>query len=341
MSRLAVALLAVALLALALLAAPLAGKAQPAEKVYRIAFLTAASPLSAMTGPEPSSPAFRAFVQELFKLGYVEGQNLVIERRSAEGRDERLPDLAVELVRLKVDVIVASSAAASRAVKHATTTIPIVMAPGGDPVHYGLVTNLARPGGNITGLSLYVDFAIDGKRLELLKETLPRLTRVGFVYKTPGEGRAYAMEYKDLQAAARALTVMLLPTTADHPNEFADAFAALVRAQVAAVMVDPNPLTYANGRLIADLAAKHRLPAMYGFRENVEAGGLMAYGASIVDVVRRAAGYVDKILKGAKPGDLPVEQPTKFDFVINLKTAKALGLTIPQSLLARADEVIQ
>jgi putative ABC transport system substrate-binding protein len=334
--------LALTLLSLALFAAPLAAEAQqPATKIYRVAFLSAGSPLSALMGPEPSNPGFRAFVQDLRKFGYVEGQNLVIERRSAEGRFERLPDLAAELVRLKVDVIVASSAAAVRAVKQATTTIPIVMAPGGDPIHYGFVASLARPGGNITGLSSYVDFALDGKSLELLKETLPRLTRVGLVYLTPGEGRSYAEEYKDLEAAARALQVVLLPATADRPSEFADAFATLARARVDAVMVAANPLTYANGRLIAELAAKHRLPAIYGFRENAEAGGLMSHGASIPDIWRRAAYFVDKILRGAKPADLPVEQPTIFELVINLKTAKTLGLTIPPSVLARADEVIE
>jgi putative ABC transport system substrate-binding protein len=325
-----------------LLAAPLAAEAQqPATRVYRVAFLTVGSPLSTLTGPEPSHSGFRAFVQDLRKFGYVEGQNLVIERRSAEGRYERLPDLAAELVRLKMDVIVPVSGTATRAVKDATTTIPIVMAPGPDPdvLASVLVTSLARPGGNLTGLILRVDHP--GKRLELLKEVLPRAARVGVIYRTPVSGHPIAAEYKDLIAAAQALRVALVFANVDQADQFPDAFATLARAQVDAVFVDDNPLAYANRRLVADLAAKHRLAAVYGFRESVEAGGLMAYGASLTDLIRRAAGYVDKILKGANPGDLPIEQPTKFDLVINLKTAKALGLTIPPAVLARADEVIQ
>jgi putative ABC transport system substrate-binding protein len=325
-------------LTIGLLAAPLAAEAQqPATKVYRVGFLVNASPLSTLTGPEPSHPGFRAFVQDLRKFAYVEGQNLVIERRSAEGRNERLPDIAAELVRLEMDVIVTASGAATRAVKQATTTIPIVMAPGSS----GLVTSLARPGGNLTGLTLVVDYSIDGKRLELLKEVLPRIARVGVIHQTPPSGRSVATDYKELIAAAPALRVALVFAKVDQADEFPDAFATLARAQVDGAYVEDNPLTYANGGLIADLAAKHRLPAMYGFRENVEAGGLMAYGASVPDVTRRAAGYVDKILKGAKPGDLPIEQPTKFELVVNLKTAKALGLTIPPAVLARADELIQ
>jgi putative ABC transport system substrate-binding protein len=335
-------LTALTAIALALLAAPLAAEAQQPGKVYRIAFLAVASALSTLAGPEPSHPGFRAFVQDLRKFGYVEGQNLVIERRSAEGRFERLPDLAAELVRLKMDVIVPSGGSAVRAVKQATTTIPIVMAPGGDPLGTGLVTSLARPGGNITGLSSVVDYSIDGKRLELLKEVLPRMTRVGHIPKTPHTpGRSIATEYKDVIDAAEALRVALVFAKVDQADQFPEAFATLAREKVDAVMLDDNPVTYANGPLIAELAAKYRVPAMYGFRENVEAGGLMAYGTSIPDIVRRAAGYVDKILKGAKPGDLPIEQPTKFDLIINLRTAKALGLTIPPAVLARADEIIQ
>jgi putative ABC transport system substrate-binding protein len=332
-----------AILTLTLLAAPLAGEAQQqATKVYRIAFLEPGSPLSTLTGPEPSHPGFRAFVQDLRKLGYIEGQNLVIERRSAEGRYERLPDLAAELVRLKVDVIVVPTSTGTRAVKQATTTIPIVMAPVGDPLGMGLVTNLARPGGNVTGLSFVVDYSIDGKRLELLKEVLPRMARVGVIHQTPSTpGRSLATEYKDVIVAAEALRVALVFAKVDQADQFPDAFTTLARAQVDAVLIEDNSHTYANGRLIVEFAAKHRLPAMYAFRETVEVGGLMAYGASVTDVIRRAAGYVDKILKGAKPGDLPIEQPTKFELVINLKTAKAIGLTIPPSVLARADEVIQ
>jgi putative ABC transport system substrate-binding protein len=306
-------------LTIGLLAAPLAAEAQqPATKVYRVGFLVVASPLSTLTGPEPSHPGFRAFVQDLRKFGYVEGQNLVIERRSAEGRFERLPDLAAELVHLKVDVIVASSGAATRAVKKATTTIPIVMAPGPGPdVLAGLVTSLARPGGNLTGLTLDVDLSLDGKRLELLKEALPRAARVGVIYKTSSRGLPIAADYKDLIAAAEALRVALVFAKADQADQFPDAFATLKRARVDSLFLDTNEPNFANRRLIADLAAQHRLAAMCPFRESVEAGGLMSYGASISDIIRRAAGYVDKILKGAKPGDLPIEEPTKFDLVIN------------------------
>jgi ABC-type uncharacterized transport system substrate-binding protein len=333
--------LAVALVFLALLAAPLAVDAQQTGRIYRVGFLASGVPLSTLTGPEPSFPGFQAFVQDLRKFGYVEGQNLVIERRSAEGRYERLPDLAAELVHLKMDVIVAPSGPAIRAMKQATTTIPIVMANAGDPLGTGLVTSLARPGGTITGLTNNVDYAIEGKRLELLTEVLPRIARVGVIHTTPHSGRSMATAYKDLVAAAQALRVALVFAKADQVDQFPGAFATLARAQVDGVWIDPTPLAYANGRIIAELAAKHRLAAVYGFRENVEVGGLMAYGASVTDIIRRAAGYVDKILKGANPGDLPIEQPTKFELVINLKTAKTLGLTIPQSVLLRADEVIQ
>jgi putative ABC transport system substrate-binding protein len=241
-----------------------------------------------------------------------------------------------------VDVIVVPTGTGTRAVKQATTTIPIVMAPGGDPLGFGLVTNLARPGGNLTGLSFVVDYSIDGKRLELLKEVLPRIARVGVIHQTPHTpGRSIATEYKELIATAQALRVALVFAKVDQADQFPDAFATLARAQVDGVLVEDNALTYENGRLIVEFAAKHRLPASYAFRETVEAGGLIAYGASFTDLLRRAAGYVDKILKGANPGDLPIEQPTKFDLVINLKTAKALGLTIPPPVLARADEVIQ
>jgi ABC-type uncharacterized transport system substrate-binding protein len=337
MNRLAVALL----ISLAILAAPLAVDAQQTGRIYRVGFLASGVPLSTLTGPEPSFPGFRAFVQDLRKFGYVEGQNLVIERRSAEGRYERLPDLAAELVHLKMDIIVAPSTHAARALKQATTTIPIVMANVGDLLGTGLGTSLARPGGNLTGLTNVVDWAIEGKRLELLKEVLPRMARVGVIHQTPLAGRSIATAWKELIAAAEALRVALVFAKADQADQFPDAFATLARAQVDGVYVHDNPLTYANRQLVADLAAKHRLAAVYGFRENVEVGGLMAYGASVTDITRRAAGYVDKILKGAKPADLPVEQPTKFELVINLKTAKALGLTIPPSVLARADEIIQ
>jgi putative ABC transport system substrate-binding protein len=304
-------LTALATLALAL-AAPLSVEAQQlVTKVYRIAYLAAGSPLSTLTGPEPSHSGFRAFVQDLRKFGYVEGQNLVIERRSAEGRSERLPDLAAELVRLNLDVIVASSGAMTLAVKKATTTIPIVMAPGPGPdvLTTGLVTSLARPGGNLTGLTLRVDYSIDGKRLELLKEVLPRAARVGVIYRTPFLGRPIATEFKDLIAAAEALRVALVFAKVDQADQFPDAFATLTRARVDSLFVDSNEPNFANRRLIADLAAQHRLATIHAQRESVEAGGLMAYGANVTDVIRRAAGYVDKILKGANPGACPSSSP--------------------------------
>jgi putative tryptophan/tyrosine transport system substrate-binding protein len=325
-------------LTLSILTTPLAADAQPAEKVHRIGRLSPGRPL-----PE-SNPSgdkdLEAFRQGLRAFGYVEGQNIVIEYRYAEGRDDRLTALAAELVRLKMDVIVAiGGAAATRAVQHATRTIPIVMAGASDPVREGLVASLTHPGGNTTGLS-NLSAELPGKRLEILKETVPQSARVAVLANPANPNHASAMY--NLTAAAQALGLHLHVVELRRPDELDAAFAAMTRAGADALFVQGEPLLLdgLRGRIV-DRAATSRLPAMYSWRMYVEAGGLMAYGPSLPDMHRRAAAYVDKLLKGAKPTDLPVEQPTKFELVINLKTAKALGLTIPPTLLFQADEVIR
>jgi putative tryptophan/tyrosine transport system substrate-binding protein len=315
--------------ALGLLAAPLAAPAQQLPgKTARIGLLFFVS-----------TPFLdEAFRQGLRELGYVEGQNIVIEYRSAEGKDERLPGLAAELVRLKVDVIVAASPPATEAAKQATSTIPIVFTVSGDPVAEGFVASLARPGGNLTGLAT-ISPELVGKQLEMLKGVAPKVTRVA-VLQNPSTG-LHPVALRQAEGAARALGVQLQILEARTPSEIDAAFAAMSSRRAGGVLVLRDAMFRAQRTQIAALAAKSRLPAVYGFREQAEAGGLMAYGASVPHMFRRAATYVDKILKGAKPADLPVEQPTKFELVINLKTAKALGLTIPPSLLGQADQVIQ
>jgi putative ABC transport system substrate-binding protein len=275
-----------------------------------------------------------AFREGLRELGWVEGQNVVIDYRSAEGRLDSLPDLAGELVRLKVDIIVAVATPAAAAAKNATPTIPIVMISVADPVGLGLVASLAHPGGNVTGLAYT---STSGKELELLKEIIPEVRRVA-ILSNPGN-TSNARAIRNIEATARSLAVQLQLLEARAPNEFDAAFAAMAKERVGALLVLADPVFYSTR--LADLAARSRLPAAYGLRETVEAGGLMSYGPRSPDLWRRAAAYVDKILKGANPAELPVEQPTKFELVINLKTAKVLGLTIPQSVLLRADEVIQ
>jgi putative tryptophan/tyrosine transport system substrate-binding protein len=314
-----------------LLAAPLAADAQTAGKVYRIGVL------------EPTSMALNAanleaFRQGLRELGYVEGRNMTIEYRSADGRSERFPDLAAELVRLKVDVILTRGTPAVIAAKNATGTIPVVMAASGDPVLSGVVASLARPGGNVTGLSAIV-VEVSGKRLELLRQVIPGISRIAGLFNMSNPNDA--LQWKEAEIAASSLRVQLQLLDVRKPGDFARAFDAATKQRAGALVVGLDALTWANHRPIVDLAAKQRLPAIYGGREFVDAGGLIAYGVSYPHLYRRAATYVDKILKGAKPADLPVEQPTKLELVINLKTAKALALTIPPSLLARADELIQ
>jgi len=322
---------AVFALALSILAAPFAAHAQQPAKVPRVGYL---SVLSFTDNPHD----LEAFRQGLRELGYVEGQNIAIEYRFGEGRPERLPALAAELVRLKVDVIVTAAPAAPEAAKQATNTVPIVFAVVGDPVAVGLVASVARPGGNITGLSSIASEVV-GKQLELLKEVAPKVSRVA-VLQNPSN-YSHPPTLRQAEGAARALGVQLHILQARTPTEIDAAFAAMRSQRAGAVLVLRDGLFRAQRTQIAALAAKSRLPAVYGNREYAEAGGLMAYGASTPHMYRRAATYVDKILKGAKPADLPVEQPTKFELVVNLKTAKALGLTIPQSIRIRADHVIQ
>ncbi len=310
-----------------LLAAPLAAEAQQAGKIPRIGFLRA--------GPPPKSWV-EGFQQGLRDLGYVEGQNIVTEYRFTDGSTGQLPDLVGELLRLKVDVIVASATAAAQAAENLTRTVPIVFAGINDPVGSGLVSNLSRPGKNITGTSL-MSVDLLAKRVELLKEVVPQLSRLAAL-GVPADP-SYALQVKATETGARALGVQLDLIAVRSPNDFETAFKVARKAQ-ALIQFEAVFLTTHRTRLL-ELAVRNRLPAVYGLRDWVDGGGLMAYGPSFPEVYRRAAVYVDKILKGAKPGDLPVEQPTKFELVINLKTAKALGLTIPPSLLQRADEVIQ
>jgi putative ABC transport system substrate-binding protein len=285
------------------------------------------------------SPArVAAFRQPLRELGYLEGKNIVIEYRSAQGKLDRLPELATELVRLKVEVIVSGGSGSTRLAKEATNAIPIVMTGDPDPVGSGFVTSLARPGGNITGLST-LRSELSGKRLELLKEIVPKLSRVALFGTSTQPGNPQALKETELAAGAFGVKLQYLDVLA--PKDIETAFRAAGNGQAEAVFVLTGPVINAQRKQIADLAAKSRLPAMYPGREYVEAGGLMSYGVNRNDLDRRAATFVDKILKGTKPADLPVEQPMKFDFVINLKAAKQIGLTIPPNVLARADRVIR
>ena len=305
--------------------------AQPAPKVWKIGIL------------EPFNAAVRAnlvdaFRQGLREYGYVEGRNIVIEPRFADGKLDRLPELATELVALKVDVIVASSTQAIQAAQTATRTIPIVMTTVGDPIGPGFVASFARPGGNITGLTIQAPELI-AKRVQLLKEAVPQVTRIATLWDP---AMAHEVQgYKEAEMAAQALGVRLLSLQVARSEDLEPSFAAVARDGADGLLVFENALTSNNGKRIVELASKHRLPGVFGLRELAEAGGLLAYGPSRVDNYRRAAGYVDRIFKGAKPADLPVEQPTKFELAINLQTAKALGLTIPKSLLLRADRVIE
>jgi putative tryptophan/tyrosine transport system substrate-binding protein len=313
----------VALLALGLVAAPLAAEAQRAETVPRVGFLA-----------NSRSPGTEAFQRGLREFGYVEGQNLIVEWRFAEGNLQRLPELAAELVRLKVDVIVAPAPPYVQAAREATTTIPIIFTFVADPVKAGLVASLARPGGNITGL-VHNPVEVHGKRVELLKEAVTGLVHVAVL--TTGVDD----EVREVERAAASLGIRRDVVTVARPEEIDQAFTLMKAKRVGAVVEMSRPIIYAHRQRIADLAVQTRLPMICSAKEYVEAGCLFYYGASFTDILRRSAHYVDKILKGVKPADLPVEQPTKFELVINLKTAKALGLTIPQSVLLRADQVIE
>ena len=313
-----------------LLVAPLAAEAQTAGKVYNLGYLG--------LGSSFAGPSRTAFYQGLQEHGWIEGQNFALTTRFAQFKSERLPELVAELVQRKVDVIVVSTAEGALAAKHGTSTIPIVAVDPADAVAIGLVASLARPGGNVTGLS-YLGTELIAKQMELLKEAVPNLSRVAALSNPANP--THAPRLRAANIAAQGLRVSFELIEARTPSELNKAFATMMRARVGGVLVLTDPMFNVEARRLAQLAATSRLPAMYGFRTWVDAGGLMAYGPNLPDLYRRAAAYVDKILKGAKPGDLPIEQPTKFELVINLKTAKALGLTIPPSLLGRADEVIQ
>ena len=318
-------------LVLLFLAAPLAAAAQQPARAPQIGLL---SPFS----PSDTALWHQAFRQGLRDLGWVEGKNISIEYRYADGRNDRLPDLATDLVSLKVDIIVTAVTPDALAAKNATRTIPIVMASPGDPVSSGLVPSLARPRGDITGLS-QIGVGLTGKRLGLLKEFVPTLSRLAVLWNPPDVGSA--LGWKEIQLPAQKLGVQLHPLEVRNPDDFAKALEDATRARAGALFVMPAPLFVTNLKRIADLAAKSRLPSMFHLREFADAGGLVAYGPDRSDLFRRAAIYVDKILKGAKPADLPIEQATKFELVINVKTARALGLTIPPALLLQADHVIE
>jgi putative ABC transport system substrate-binding protein len=322
--------------AAALVAASLTGRTQTPGKTARVGYIHPGT-------EDPGSgnvSLFEAFRQGLRDLGYVEGRTVLIEFRAAQGKPERLAHLAAELVSLKVDVIVAGSTLAALAAKQATGMLPIVFALAGDPVASGLVKSLSRPGGNVTGLSLLAPDLV-GKRLELLTQAVPGVTRVAVLWQPGAFGEGTDKDrLKEAEVAARALGVSPHFVEARGPGDFDRAFSDMTRARASALSVLPSGMFIGERHRLVDLAAKHRLPAIYQSRESVDAGGLMSYGPNFSDLSRRAATYVDKILKGVRPGDIPVEQPTKFELVINLRTAEDLGLTIPRSVIARADDVI-
>jgi putative tryptophan/tyrosine transport system substrate-binding protein len=321
----------VVLLALGVLTA-LPGEAQQPSKMARVGYLEFGS-------AAPGTPLFEAFRQGLRDLGWVEGQNIAVEVRYAEGNQDRLPEFAVDLVRLKVDLIFASTTPAALAAKRATTTIPIVIGFVADPVGSGLVPRLARPGGNITGWTHLAGVELNAKRLDILKEAVPEAIRIGALWNPANP--IHAPSLKVVEAAARKLKVQLHSKGVQDPRELEGAFSAMVKERVQALTVPPDGMFLAHQARIVDLAAKHRIPTMYGVGEVAEAGGLMAYGVNLPEMYKRGAFFIDKILKGAKPGDLPVEQPKKFELIINLKTAKALGLRMPQPLLIQADRLIE
>jgi putative ABC transport system substrate-binding protein len=316
---------------LAAVAAPHGAEGQRAGEKWRVGVLDTVAAAS-------NDANLAALRRGLRELGYVEGRNLVIEHRSSDGRAERVPDLAAELLRLEVDVIVTQGTSAALGARHVTGTIPIVMASSGDPVFAGLVASLSRPGGNVTGLHAMVPPQLAGKRLELLKEVKPRLSRVGVLLDS---GDIYSrLMMREIERVAHVIGVQIQSVQAHRPADFEKAFEAAIFERVDALIALEGVLTLADLARIVDFAAMSRLPAIYGTREFVEAGGLMAYGSDLRDLFRRSAGYVHRIVNGAKPADLPVEPPVKFELVVNLKAAKALGLTFPPSLLARADQAI-
>ena len=311
------------------LGAPRVALAQQPGKVYRLGYL------AINVQPRPTAPGFEALVAGLRELGYIEGKNLVIEERYAEGRPERFPEIAVELVRLRVDVIVTVGMPAALAARRATSTVPIIMAVSEDPVAAGLAASLTRPGGNVTGFTRDVGLEVMVKNLQLLKEAVPKASRVGVLFHDSNTGIDL------LETGAAALSITIRPLRIQTADDISRTFATMPRDALDALLVLGNVVAVAHRRLIIDLSAARRLPAMYWWRQPVVEGGLMGYGPDFIDSYRRAAVYVGKVLGGAHPGELPIQQPTKFELIINLKTAKALGLTIPPSLLARADQVIE
>jgi putative ABC transport system substrate-binding protein len=318
----------------ATVALPLPARAQQTKTAPRIGMLTPGT-------PERFASLDAAFLQGLHELGYTEGQNFTVERRFGDWKLDRLPELAAELVRLNVDIIVASSTPTARAAKQATSTIPIVVVAMGDPVGDELVASLARPGGNVTGMA-FLGPELAAKRLGLLKQIVPGLSRVAALWHPGAYGEHTIGDLlKETELAAQALKLELQLVQASGPGDFDSAFSAMTRARAGAVVVLPSPMLFGEHERIVDLAARSRLPAMYQAREFVDAGGLASYGPNLADLFRRAATYVNKILKGAKPADLPVERPTKFEFVVNLKTAKTLGLDVPPQVQQLADEVIE
>jgi putative ABC transport system substrate-binding protein len=319
-----------------LLAVPHARSQQPV-KVYRVGLIFTTSPVSEMAGPEPSHPSARAFVQEMRSLGYFEGHDLMLDRRSANGKFEHFGAIVTELVRLKADAIVTVGDEMALEAKRVTTSVPIVATVYGDPVELGLVSSLARPGGNVTGVVVTAGPEIEGKRAELLKVAMPGVRRVAFL------GRRTDWENQfgpSIQNAAKKLGLTLVHAL-HNPNDYKDAFANILNIRPDAVLIANTPTNFANRKLIVDFNANNKLPSMYSRREYVEAGGLLSYGTHVPDLLRRAARLVDRILKGASAGDLPIEQPSKFELLVNLKAAKALGLTIPAAMLLRADQVIE
>jgi putative tryptophan/tyrosine transport system substrate-binding protein len=321
----------ITLLGLGPIACPLAAHAQQTGKPYSIGFFTAGS-------PGAGSPGLPAFVERLRQLGWIEGKTFAIEGRYAENRLDRLPELAAELVRLNVDVIVAAGTLAPLAAKHATATIPIVMASAGDPLGSGLVTSLARPDGNVTGLSL-MSPDLSAKRLELIKRIVPDIARVAIIWNA--DNPYPALVFRQTEHAAGQLKIEIQSLEVRTPDDVNSALGAAVQEKANALITVEDPLTQACRKQIADFATKNRLPTVSGLRDYADSGGLLSYGPALADLYRRAADYVDKIRKGAKPSELPVEEPTKFELVINLKTARALGLTIPSDMLAIADAVIE
>jgi putative ABC transport system substrate-binding protein len=315
---------------------PRTARAQPARKVYRVALVFPNAPVSDMAGSDPVNRYARVFVHALRDLGYMEGRNLVLERRSAEGKYERFDAIVAELIASNIDVIIVTNTANAEAAKRRTRTPPIVMAVLVDPVEAGLVASLARPGGNITGFTYDVGPEIEGRRLQLLKEAAPAATRIAFL----GTKQDWETPYgAGLRAAAQALGLALINVELT-PTHYADAFAVITRERPQAIFTSKNGTHFVNRQLLAEFTLRERMPSTHAWREIVEAGGLMSYGADFANILRKAAGYVDKVFNGAKPADLPIEQPTKFELLINARTAKALDLTLPPTLLALGDEVI-